>query len=141
MAGIYRSDDWFVGRGTANGDFLLIRARTGLPSPADQGLFNTLITATWTFELDPAAGMPWSELLDQMEEFETVVLDACDRDGWWGCGVGVVTTPGKREWRFYTSDPQAFVTEFSEALHGLGPYPIQLMAEADPEWTGLRELL
>lgn len=75
-----------------------------------------------------------------MEKFEERILDASDRDAWWGSGVAIVTHDGAREWRFYTPDVGTFVQEFSQALSGMGPYPIELEAFEDPDWAGLQDL-
>lgn len=75
-----------------------------------------------------------------MEEFEGAVLDASDEACWWGSCVAVVTHNGSREWRFYTPDVDGFQREFSEALRGLGPYPLDLQVFDDPGWNGFAEI-
>ena len=84
--------------------------------------------------------MPKTEDRDLMEEFEERILDASDEARWWGSGVAVVTHNSVKEWRFYTPDPDAFQLEFSNALRGLGPYPLELQVFDDPDWNGFAEI-
>ena len=106
---------------------------------ADRELFSTLVLTKWRF--DPLAndGLPPSELLGRMDEFEDQILESLE-SAHWGAGVAVVTHNGCREWRFYTPDAQEFVQRFSESLAGFGPYPLELEAFQDPDWTALEEL-
>ncbi len=119
---------------------MLVRYRTGEPDPVEKAKFTHLVIVTWPFDLGDQSGLPTSETLDAMGEFELRILDASDQDAWWGSGVAIVTHDGTREWRFYTPDVATFVQEFSQALSGVGPYPIELQAFEDPDWTGFVEV-
>lgn len=99
-----------------------------------------MVLVIWRFDPDVNNGLPSSEVLDSMEEFENRILEVADEQRWWGTGVAVVTTDGTREWRFYTPDAGTFVTEFSNALAGYGPYPLELTQCQDEDWTALVEL-
>ncbi len=139
-SGIFPSDNWAIAEGQTPKGPIIMRYRTGDPSPADRELFDKLILARWAYEPSEVPGLPPSELLGSMEEFEEAVLDASDEARWWGSCVAVITHNGAREWRFYTPDVDAFQKEFSEALRGLGPYPLDLQVFDDPDWNGFAEI-
>jgi hypothetical protein len=50
----------------------------------------------------------------------------------------VVTSAAIVEYTFYTSDPEWFVERLNEALADQPPVPIEISAEADPNWTEYR---
>jgi len=139
-SGIFPTDQWTFAQGHLGDNPVLVRYRQGNPAPADKELFSNLIMVSWVFEPADDSPFPTGEIAASMEEFEDRVLTQADDDAFWGSGVAVVTTPGRREWRFYTPDPQVFVENFSKALSGMGPYPIELEAFADPDWNALEEL-
>ncbi|MEL6486953.1 MAG: DUF695 domain-containing protein [Pseudomonadota bacterium] len=139
-SGIFPTDEWTIAEGETEAGLLLVRYRAGDPAPADQAIFQYLIIITWSFEPRDASGLPDSETLDQMEAFENCVLDKSDEDRVWGSGVAVITHAGTREWRFYTPDVEVFQGEFSTALSGFEPFPLQFLAFEDPEWTGFAEI-
>ena len=139
-APIFASDQWTIARGTTPGGLMIARYRSGQPSDADRALFNKLVLARWSFECREGSDLPTKAAMAAMDTFEDRILDASDADGWWGCGGAVITRGGTREWRFYTPDVAAFQRAFSEALRGLGPYPLELQAFDDPDWAGFAEV-
>ena len=139
-SGIFPNDDWAIAEGDTPQGPIIMRYRTGDPSFADRDLFDKLILVRWSYEPGEIPGLPSSELLTAMEEFEEPVLNASDKSRWWGSCVAVITHDCTREWRFYTPDVAAFQKEFSEALRGLGPYPLELQVFDDPEWNGFEEI-
>jgi len=139
--GIFPDDNWSVGQGETERGPIIIRVRGSEPNPADRALFTKLIFIRWEFEARDASGLPTSEEMAQMDQFEDRVLEESDRDPSWGSGVAVITHDGVREWRFYTPDTNLFQKRFSACLDGLGPYPLDLEVFDDPEWNGFYELL
>lgn len=138
-SGIFPTDEWTFSQGLINGERVLARVRSGLPSAADVGLFKNLILVEWAFDPQGNSGLPAAETLDEMDKFETTVLDASDKAGWWGTCVAVITWPGRREWRFYAPQVQEFLQEFSDSLAGQPVYPLKIQAFLDESWNGLRE--
>ncbi|WP_459786898.1 DUF695 domain-containing protein [Alteriqipengyuania sp. 357] len=139
-SGIFPTDEWTVAQGKTSTGPLLARYRSGLPSTADRDLFAKLIMVRWAYEPSDTSGLPNSKDMAAMEEFEDRILEASDNDRWWGSCVAIITHDGRREWRFYTPDIASFQAEFSNALSGLGPYPLELQVYDDPEWAGLAEI-
>lgn len=139
-AGIFPSGQWTVASGETENGLMIARFRSGEPSDADRELFSKLVLVRWSFEQYESSGLPTNEAMAAMAEFEDRILEASDADGWWGSGVAVVTHGGTREWRFYTPDVASFQQEFSAALRGLGPYPLDLEAFDDPDWNGFAEI-
>ncbi len=138
-SGIFPSDDWVLSEGQTEVGPIIVRVRSGEPSSADKALFTNLLVVRWAYEAGEF-GLPPRDVLESMVEFEDRILDASDGDRWWGSGVAVITHDGVREWRFYTPDVGAFQAEFSRALAGLGPYPLDLQVFEDPEWVGFSEI-
>jgi len=138
--GIFPNDQWTLAAGHGDAGPMFVRYRPGEPDPVEKAKFTYMVIATWPFEPSNQSGLPTSETLDAMGEFEERILDTSDRDAWWGSLVAIMTHDGTREWRFYTPDVGTFVQEFNQALSGMGPYPIQLQAFKDPDWTGLVEV-
>jgi Family of unknown function (DUF695) len=138
-SGIFPTVEWTFSQGLINGERVLARVRSGLPSAADVGLFKNLILVEWVFDPQGNGGLPTNETLDEMERFETAVLNASDEAGWCGTGVAVITWPDRREWRFYAPQVQDFLQQFSNSLAGLPVYPLKIEAFLDESWNGLRE--
>jgi hypothetical protein len=139
-SGIFPSDEWTLASGETENGLMFTRFRSGQPSDADRELFNKLVLVRWSFECREGSGLPTNEAMAAMDEFEDRILEASDAEKWWGSGVAIVTRDGTREWRFYTPDVPSFLQEFSEALRGLGPYPLELQAFDDPDWDGFDEI-
>ncbi|WP_073975894.1 DUF695 domain-containing protein [Erythrobacter donghaensis] len=139
-SGIFPSDQWTVASGKTESGLMIARFRSGEPSDADRELFGKLVLVRWPFEQREGSGLPTNQAMAAMDEFEDRILEASDADRWWGSGVAVITHEGTREWRFYTPDVDSFVQEFSAALRGLGPYPLELQAFDDPDWNGFAEI-
>lgn len=139
-SGIFPNDDWALAQGHTPEGTMILRFRTGNPSEADRELFNKLIMVRWAYDQQDTSGLPSSDVIDLMDEFEERVLDASDEARWSGSCVAVVAHNGVREWRFYTPDTSTFQTEFSKALGGMGPYPLDLQVFDDPDWTALGEI-
>ena len=138
-SGIFPTDEWTFGTGKVEAGPIFVRFRSGLPSDADVALFSTLVIIKWPFAPNEL-GLPDTEVLEAMGEFEETVLEASDEDKFWGTCVSIFTEPGFREWRFYTPDATQFSDQFSQALSGLGPYPLDIQAFDDPEWGGFHEI-
>ena len=139
-SGIFPTDEWTVAQGNTPAGPIIMRYRTGDPSPADRELFNKFIIVRWAFESGETPGMPSPEDHQSMVEFEEPVMDASDEAETWGSCVSIVTHNETREWRFYTPDQETFMREFNEVLKGLGPYPLDLQVFDDPDWTGFAEI-
>ena len=101
-SGIFPSDDWAVVEGETPTGPMFLRFRQSNPSESDRNLFNKLIIARWAFPPRDHTGLPSAELIEQMDQFETTIVDASDADGHWGSCVAVITHAGMRKWRFYT---------------------------------------
>ena len=139
-SGIFPTDEWALSEGETDKGPVFIRFRRGDPAVEDQQKFSTLIVVIWEYEPRDDSGLPTSATMDEMDEFEARILDASDADRDWGSCVAVITFNGAREWRFYTPDVEIFQNEFSNALSGLGPYPLQFDVLDDPEWLGLSDI-
>jgi hypothetical protein len=69
-----------------------------------------------------------------MEQLEDLVNDCLESKSQ-SYLTAVVTCNGVREWQWYTKDPQEAVSLINSALSEIAPFPIQISAQPDPEWS------
>jgi len=136
--GIFKDDEWIVGKVDAEGYPLIVRARKSFPSLADREIFRHLIVITWEYQSNDS-GLPVAESRKRIYEFEDVV-DNHFADGRIGELAASITGHGEKEWRYYTHSPSEFMAELNSILQGLMKCPIELNALEDPEWRSLHEL-
>lgn len=139
-SGIFPNDDWVVSTGEDEESAIIVRFRSSLPTPEVIERFSHVILISWAFEGRPENGLPTSEQLSDMDEFEDLVQSKIQRDPSWAADAAVITAPGVREWRMFTPDPQIFIEGLNHALNGYGPYPLEIEALSDPDWVALVEL-
>jgi hypothetical protein len=134
---IVRADRWSLAEGTHDGKRVVLRFRDGFRNRPDLSSYPRLVRVVWTYQSD-ATGMPDSQAGDQMGVFEDRLIEAVEPSQT-AALVAVITTDGRREWMYYTSDAEEFdrrLTEMPQEKHG---YPIEVSTEHDPEWSALYE--
>jgi len=134
---IFGTDDWQLGEGHIAGSHHIIRMRATLPSSADQELFSRLLIISWHYEHDES-GMPESETHKRMQKFEDAVEAGTELRGVAFQALSM-TGGGKKEWRYYAADSDAFMESLNKDLVGHEAYPLDIQSFLDPEWNSLRE--
>lgn len=137
---LFPDDLWVFATDDSPDGPMLVRIRENAPTPEGRAAFGKLVILSWEFDPKANAGLPTSDEIEQMMALEQALFTAFDEDCESGCGVAVMTIPGRRELRFYTPDTDAFVVAFNEAMAGLPAFPIALQAFEDPDWQGFEEL-
>lgn len=95
----------------------------------------SLIMARWAYDGD---GMPDGDTHGTIVEFEDAVFASMEQGGW-GIEAISLTGEGTKEWRFYTGDVSHFMAQFTNALAGHSPYPLDFQSFEDPDWSALQE--
>lgn len=135
---VVKEDAWAVAEGTHEDKLVLVRFRHNFRQVLDFEGYHLLLQITWPFfEVDPS-GMPGVEDAEAMEQFEQRLLVAYEHD-FHAVLTAVITTNGVRQWLFYTSDLEECGDRLTEMPQEAEPYPIELVADEDPEWLFLRE--
>lgn len=113
------------------GENAIFRIRESRPSIPEIRSFTRAISISWRYDSD--SGMPSPETKAAMDTFE----DAIDKLTWFN-GFSelmyVATGGGDREWLFYSSDQERFMSELNELLAGHPAFPLEIEFYDDPEW-------
>ena len=82
-------------------------------------------------------------MLDPLSrQFErSLISKALQRTGGRRIEAASLLGRGVKEWRYYTTEPEAFLKVFNDALSALPEFPIEMQSYDDPDWDGLTELL
>lgn len=136
---IFPDDSWSVGTfGDDDDELVLVRARTASPSESVRQAWAKLVVVTWPYE--PASGMPRTADAEAMRKLEETVATGVEAAGK-GVLVATLTGAGHKEWRYYTTDSDAFLAAFNVGQQGHEAYPLEIEVFTDPEWQGLSEVL
>jgi hypothetical protein len=126
-----QQDRWAIAHAEEDGMPILFRYRNESPVK-DTAELPFLVSILWIYDGDATTGMPDNQVLGEMERFEDA-LDSID-----GSGAGflmvAVTGNDRREWIWYTSDPNRFMSFLNAALKGRPKFPLDLSASEDPAW-------
>ena len=126
--------EWTVATGEDAGFPLILRIRSAFPAGVDRSQYPTLLAIHWDYQPLANNGMPSPEERARMDELEDLLSNGLESRGQ-SYLTAVVTCNGVREWQWYTKDTQEAMSLINSALSGTAPFPIQLSAQADPEWT------
>ena len=94
---------------------------------------STLIVISWLFESSDGTGLPTENVLNEMEDFESLLDEALIEKGTARL-MTVFTGEGVREWQFYTDDEEFFLRKFNEAMEGKPVLPLEIEAFEDENW-------
>jgi hypothetical protein len=137
--GVFPDDTWTVGTADQDGQPIVIRVRSGMPDPAQRQAHAQLIIVGWPYD-GADTGLPTAEDTVAMQAFEDAVEAGVERSGL-GVQAASVTGAGHKEWRYYASNAEAFVTALNASLDGHPTYPLEIEMFDDAEWQGVQQLL
>ena len=95
------------------------------------------LALVWKFS-HAGSGMPTTEEMKALEEFEDRICDAVEDDHHATLSA-VFTGAGERAWIFYSRDVDGFMQRLSNMPHPDGAYPIEIDHETDAEWEFHRQ--
>ena len=132
------ADRWSLIAGTADANPYVLRFRTPVLGLGQAGDFATLLRCVWIFGREDSHELP-----DQNEDFRMKTFEDRLCDAWEQTGnavlTAVLTICGARQWVFYTRSPSTCV-ELLQGMHqDKFPYPIELDAQKDADWSYLRD--
>lgn len=133
-------DEWTLAEGSIDDRPSMVRFRPGLASVLGIAELPRRLVVVWDFGDDGASGMPDAEIAEDLELFESALLDALD-PGRTAVLAFVFTHLGTREWHYYFDDLDAVSDKINDALADQPDLPIEMSAYDDPAWSELAALL
>lgn len=134
----YEEIDWKVGVIESKYP-IIIRARSSLPDQSNRKKFRHLIKVTWMYTCSER-GMP-----DELSKKEVLVFEDKLRKELSANKIGflaaTITGKAQKEWRFYNSNAEKFMTALNKISDPKKPFPIDLQLFDDPTWQGLSEFI
>lgn len=132
--------EWTVATGEDSGFPLILRIRSSLPLSMDRSRYTTLLTIHWDYQPSADNGMPSAQERTRMEQFEDLLHRGLESSNQ-SCLTAIVTCNGVREWQWYARNPQEAISCINSSLSRSAPFPIQISAQADPDWSAYYRLL
>jgi hypothetical protein len=128
-----QKDTWFTATGDEDGKPLIFRSRIKEFSDTTESDYPYLITIRWYYETDDESGMPNEEtnnaqidLEDALEPLDSEALSVL---------MLVVIGNGRKEWHWYASDVEVWMSKFNELLANHPEYPIEIENSYEPNWS------
>lgn len=135
-----RADKWSVAEVTTESGRALLRYRTPVLAASEADGYVRVLRVLWPYADEGSGEMPDQACSDAMAQFENRLCPALELDAH-AYLAAVLTSDGARQWVFYTDD----VAECGRRLEAMPqneePYPIELDAFDDPDWSYLHNLL
>ena len=102
--------------------------------------FPQLIVIAWQYGGDANNGMPNEGDKKRMETFEGALEDGVIAKG---LGIHAVTRTGNglKEFEYYFSDQEQFMSHFNEAMAPFERFPIDIKFYNDPNWDELQRFI
>jgi hypothetical protein len=118
---------------------MVVRFRSNLESLAGHPELPYRLRVVWEFAIANESGMPDSYTLSQMSDCDDKLIEALET-GNHAILKYASTCDGIRQWVFYSSDIEDSARRINRTLPSDPPYPIQIEASSDPEWSEYREV-
>lgn len=136
---------WTVVRSRFEGDTLdtVFRFWVGLPTPPVRAHYPRKVILRWAYAAG-ADGMPDVALLERMAKFEDAMdarLKTLESDAAHAVHVATLTGNGRRTWRYFARDAEAFLAAVQPVMAAADPAVECFRNEPDPKWEALTDLL
>jgi hypothetical protein len=140
VAAALKADGWSLVERRLESGPAMLRFRTPVLGPSQVEGYGRALRILWPYADEGSGAMPHRLESEAMGEFEDRFCAAVESDAH-AFLAAVLTFDGARQWIFYTAD----VAECGRRLEAMpqneAPYPIELDAFDDPDWSYLREKL
>lgn len=133
-------DHWMLAEGLLDENPVIVRVREGLRPLVGHPQLGQRLRIVWEYRSDEDSGLPLAAELPMLERFEDTLVAAYESDRL-ALLAHVLTCDGLRQWVFYTSDPEQCVERLNDAFADEPEFPIELSADADPDWSEFLETL
>ena len=128
------SDRWDVSQGFLDDKVMIVRIRRDLNNVIGHPELSNRLRIVWEFHSDNGSGLPNPGDLQLMEICEGQLIDALEARNK-AVLTHVLTCDGLRQWVFYCGDIGVVGERLNAVLPHDEPYPIEITAEPDGEWT------
>lgn len=132
------SSDWIIAAGIEDELPVIIRLRAPLPKGYASEALPYLVSIAWAYPSPDSNGMPDAETNQGQIELEDR-LEPLDEDARW-LQVLVFTGNGRKEWHWYTADPEAWTARVGELLSTSRDFPIEVLKSHQPDWALYRSI-
>ena len=131
---------WFTANDDNNGVPVVLQGRNTLNHLIGLASHSTLVRLVWKYEPAGTHGLPSDEEAERMARFEAAIVPAleAERICIFYC---IFQQEGIKEWLAYCSSVDAAEEVLNVALMDHDEYPIELLAEDDPEWTDYKAMM
>lgn len=131
-------DQWVRVHGSGPSGHSFLRYRTPVVGAGGAGDFTTRVSVTWPYADEDTGALPDQSDQERLARFENHLVDAWEK-GNIAILAAVLTFDGARQWVFYTRDVDECERRLSAMPQEEEPYPLELLAEDDSEWSYLRD--
>lgn len=129
------SNRWVLADGTLNDAPITIRYRDELGDEHASGTYNQCVQISWTAsEVDEETGYPSAGELLKIDDFNQKLMSAIEKDEQ-ALVVMVIMCQGINQWILYSKDTVQLQNDLNTIPTDTGLYPIEIVAEEDPEWS------
>ncbi len=131
--------DWWTAPTLGDkGGTVMVTGRKDVSRFRDKGKMPIRVEVSWNYEGD-ADGMPDKDTSELMEQVQSALLDAFDRDPV-AVMTGIFTGDSERTWVFYTGSTNIFGRKLNECLASFPVLPLKIYCENDPGWEQYDEM-
>ncbi len=139
VATLLDQNDWLLVSRTTDAGPGFLRFRRPILKAGEGGSHPILIQVLWAYADEGAAALPDDDVAQEMAVFENRLCAAWEETDSLAVLAAVLTLDGARQWIFYTHDVEICGARLNEMPQEQDPYPIEITAANDPDWTFLRE--
>jgi hypothetical protein len=130
---------WAIAQGE-DGDCrlpLIFRIRNQVPSGIKPRIYPSLIGVSWLYKPTNDFGMPSSDVSALMMQFEELLEPALETPKSAFLTV-IVTGNSRREWQWYSRNPEETMGLVNQVLMGCKPFPVDFSIQDDPQWESYK---
>ena len=127
------TDEWLIAAGIEDDLPVIIRLRQPIPAGSGPEALPYLVSISWSYASPDKNGMPDAKTNQGQIVLEDR-LEPLEDDARW-LQVMVFTGNGRKEWHWYTADPDAWAVRVSELLSGGPEFPIEYLRSHQPDWA------
>lgn len=121
-----------------HGATVIVTGRDYMEKQMESGKFPNLIRVSWKYNALPD-GFPEPQDAELMGRVNDALQEEFKKDKV-AFMVAIYTGEGRRDWLFYTGNLNIFGKVFNRALEDIETIPIEIEAQADPDWDEYREM-
>jgi len=130
---LLKTKGWGLSEGTFERRWFLLRYRLKIVTPPETHTHPMRLSVLWPYTHETSDEPPSSTQLEELNRFEELICEALEHDAT-AILVAVLTFEGSRHWVFYTSNVHICGERISKMPHYGDPYPLQMVAETEPNW-------